>query len=48
MQLILARIIWNFDLELAADSMDWSKDQEIYFFWNKPPLNVYLKLRVTK
>ncbi|KAL5362245.1 cytochrome P450 [Aspergillus floccosus] len=45
MRLILAQIIWNFDLELAPDSTAWADDQEVFFFWNKPPLNVYLKPR---
>lgn len=46
MRLILARIIWNFDLELAPDSKDWAKGQSVFFFWNKPELNVSLKQRV--
>ena len=48
MRLILARLVWNFELQLAADSRDWVKDQSIYFFWDKPPLNVYLKPRRAK
>jgi hypothetical protein len=32
MRLILARIIWNFDPELALESMNWAKDQQIFFF----------------
>lgn len=41
MRLILARIIWNFDLKLADDSQKWT-DQNIYTFWEKKPLNVVL------
>ncbi|EXK76357.1 hypothetical protein FOQG_18898 [Fusarium oxysporum f. sp. raphani 54005] len=46
MRLILARIIWNFDIKLADDSRDWAYNQDLYFFWKKPPLDVYLKPRV--
>ncbi|KAL5356335.1 cytochrome P450 monooxygenase [Aspergillus floccosus] len=42
MRLILARVIYNFDMKLANDSTDWFKRQKVWFFWNKPPLNVYL------
>ncbi|PGH13960.1 hypothetical protein AJ79_03375 [Helicocarpus griseus UAMH5409] len=45
MRLIMARLIWNFDLKLASDSKDWVKHQKVLFFWVKPPLNVYLKPR---
>ncbi|KAI9150750.1 Trichothecene C-15 hydroxylase [Paramyrothecium foliicola] len=45
MRLILARIILNFDIELALQSRDWMKDQKVCFFWKKPPLWVYLKPR---
>lgn len=45
LRLILARIIFNFDLELAPDSQGWADDQELFSFWNKPALNVYFKPR---
>ncbi|GKT87518.1 trichothecene C-15 hydroxylase [Colletotrichum tofieldiae] len=45
MRLILARIIWNFDLELAPESQSWASSQKIFFFWDKPPLWVYFKPR---
>jgi len=41
MRLILARVIWNFDLKLADESQDWS-DQSVYTFWEKKPLDVVL------
>ncbi len=44
MKAILARIIWNFDVELCSDSQNWA-DQETYWFWAKGPLNVYLTPR---
>ncbi|VUC29346.1 unnamed protein product [Clonostachys rosea] len=42
MRLILARIIWNFDLHLAADSDGWIDRSEVYSLWHKPDLNAYL------
>ena len=41
MRLILARIIFSFDMQLVDDEDDWM-DQEIYLLWKKRPLNVYL------
>jgi hypothetical protein len=43
MRLILAKIIFNFDMRLAEDSRDWLRTQKAYALWDKPPLNVYLK-----
>ncbi|KAI9639968.1 hypothetical protein NHQ30_011637 [Ciborinia camelliae] len=43
MRLILARVIWNFDLELAHQSMNWAKHMKIFLLWEKPPLFVTLK-----
>lgn len=42
MRLILARLIYNFDLKLADDSAGWMERQNIFFLWNKPPLHVFL------
>lgn len=36
-RIVLARLLWNFDLELEAESRDWV-DQKIYLVWSKPPL----------
>ena len=41
-RLILARMIWNFDIQLAADSHDWMGKQNSYLMWEQPPLNVHL------
>lgn len=41
MRLILARLLWNFDLELMPESRNW-KDQKIYTLWEKGALNVKL------
>lgn len=48
MRLILARVLWNFDLELADKTKDWIGNQKIYVLWEKVPLEVYLKPRFKK
>lgn len=40
-KLILARVLYNFDMELVDPDEDWM-DQKAFFIWTKPPLNVYL------
>lgn len=40
--MILARLIWNFDPELAEDEEDWIGKQGNYVIWEKLPLNVVL------
>ncbi|KAK4234237.1 cytochrome P450 [Achaetomium macrosporum] len=42
MRLSLARVLWNFDLRIAEESLDWMRKQRIYNFWEKGKLNVYL------
>ncbi|GAB1317909.1 Trichothecene C-15 hydroxylase [Madurella fahalii] len=42
MRLILTRVLWNFDLNIAEDSLDWVSEQRIYNLWEKGKLNVYL------
>ena len=42
MRLILARLLWNFDMKIADDSRDWVSKQKIYNFWEKGPLNTFL------
>ncbi|KAK2047235.1 cytochrome P450 [Colletotrichum somersetense] len=44
MRVILAKVIWNFDMEISDDSRDWM-DQKLYGFWKKGPLNVRLTPR---
>lgn len=39
MRLILARVVWNFDLELEDKGQDWT-DQLIMIIWLKRPLMV--------
>ncbi|KAJ6032478.1 cytochrome P450 monooxygenase [Penicillium herquei] len=42
MRIILARIIYNFDMSLAEESKGWMERQKIYLFWQKGPLHVRL------
>ncbi|KAI4864002.1 cytochrome P450 [Hypoxylon rubiginosum] len=45
MRLILARLVWNFDLRLAQHSQGWDKRSKMYILWEKGPLEVYLTPR---
>lgn len=45
MRLILAKLIWNFDIEIAEESIDWDKKCGCYILYEKGPLYVYLKPR---
>ena len=44
MRLILAKMVYNFDMELADPDVDWL-DQKATTVWVKPPLDVYLTPR---
>ncbi|KAI0147946.1 cytochrome P450 ClCP1 [Hypoxylon sp. NC0597] len=43
MRLILAKIIYNFDMTIDDDSRGWLENQESYNLWHKPALNIYMK-----
>lgn len=38
MRLIMARLLWQFDLELVKGDENWVEGQKIYGFWAKSPL----------
>lgn len=42
MRLILAKMLWNFDISKEADLPTW-EEQEIYWFWVKHPMYVTLR-----
>lgn len=42
MRLILAKIIFNFDMRIADESRGWLDGQRAFTVWDKPPLQVYL------
>ncbi|KAL7624516.1 hypothetical protein AAE478_006081 [Parahypoxylon ruwenzoriense] len=41
-RVILARLIYNFDIELMPESSSWLENQKNYVAWDKPPLMVKL------
>ncbi|PSR97238.1 cytochrome P450 monooxygenase [Coniella lustricola] len=45
MRMILARVIFSFDIELAEPQVDWIDSNDVYMLWDKNPLMVYLKPR---
>ena len=43
MKLILCKVLWNFDMELAGGNKDdWSMEQKVYLLYERTP--VYVKL----
>lgn len=45
MRLILAKLLWNFDLSLADVSRDWESKSRIFMIYEKEPLYVHLCAR---
>ena len=45
MRFILARMLWNFEIEIARESVDWADGLRSWLVWEKRPLQVYLKPR---
>ena len=46
MRLLLANLVWQFDLELMKESEDWLERNVIYMFWMRPALMVKLTSRI--
>ncbi|KAI1378435.1 cytochrome P450 [Hypoxylon crocopeplum] len=44
MRLIMAKVLWNFDLALDAKCENWGQ-QRIFALWEKPPLQVFIRPR---
>jgi hypothetical protein len=44
MRLIVAKILFHFDLELVDKTRDWLKGQKVFTLWQKPSLMVKLTL----
>jgi hypothetical protein len=42
MRLILAKVLFNFDLELVDKEKDWLKGQRCFTLWEKPSLMIRL------
>ncbi|KAH8719485.1 cytochrome P450 monooxygenase-like protein [Phaeosphaeriaceae sp. PMI808] len=43
MRLIVAKVLFNFDLELVDKENDWMQSQRVFVLWEKPSLMVRLK-----
>lgn len=50
MRLILARLLWNFDIKLDNSTRDWleKRDHQAFAVWQKPALNVLLTPKKTQ
>lgn len=42
MRLVLAHLLYAFDIKLGEGSHGWMDSQVSFALWSKPPLNVYL------
>ncbi|PTB65098.1 cytochrome P450 [Trichoderma citrinoviride] len=48
MRLILAKLIWRYDIELLDESIGWDVKSKVYIGYQKPPLYIRLKPRAQK
>ena len=44
MRLILAKLLWRFDMELVEGRGNWMEGQKVFGFWAKPPLMCRLEV----
>ncbi len=42
MRIILARLIWNFDMELCVESKNWVDGMKVFMIYQRAPLMVKL------
>jgi cytochrome P450 len=42
MRVILARLLWNFDMKLCEESKDWSDGMKVFMIYQRKPLMVEL------
>lgn len=45
MRLILARLVWNFDILFAEENRGWDERSNFYILWEKGPVKVHLTPR---
>ncbi|KAF3803795.1 Isotrichodermin C-15 hydroxylase [Colletotrichum gloeosporioides] len=45
MRLIVARMVWNFDMRIAEDSKGWDDRSQAFLLWEKGPVNCYITPR---
>jgi len=43
MRLVLTKLLWHFDFELADESRGWIERQRVFALWEKKPLMVSLR-----
>ena len=43
MRLILAKMLWNFDIELVDSAHDWYAGLKAYVLWDRSGLNIRLR-----
>lgn len=43
--MVVARLLWNFDVELLDEQPDWMTRQRVYMVYEKGPLMIRLKQR---
>lgn len=43
LRLVLVKLLWRFEFELVEGRGDWMEGQQVWGFWNKPPLMCRLK-----
>ncbi|KAJ5059935.1 cytochrome P450 [Bipolaris maydis] len=41
-RLVMARLVWNFDLEIDPQSKHWMEQNRVHFLWQKPELFIRL------
>lgn len=46
MRLILARLLYRFDVKAAPGTENWIAKQKVYSIWEKPELPFYLNAAV--
>ncbi len=45
MRMTLAKLFWTYDVELVDHSLDWLRDNKLYFLWEKPELKIRVRRR---
>ena len=45
LRLIIAKLVWMYDVELVDKELDWNEANVTYILWWKPELNVKLTTR---
>ncbi|KAF2969677.1 hypothetical protein GQX73_g3914 [Xylaria multiplex] len=46
LRLIMAKVVWKYDLELLDDSIDWHGDSQMQTLWQKPKMRVKVRDRI--